>query len=177
MALTVSKLATELCFSVAHTRRLAAAGVIPETLKTKGGHYRFRATPALKRWITRMQPERPYRQQVIEKAYDHYRDPRRKRLRRWEEPSVGYSFIPCKWAMEGIRWLRRQELDDRSLERILRELRPLAQVISTLEADLATRLLRYDAAPALNQGVISTLEAELKRRQQSARSSHSRARA
>jgi hypothetical protein len=106
---TVSTLSYEICLSKPHTRRLAAAGVIPETISTKGGHYRFRRTPVLRRWITMMQPEIESRTQIMEAAYKKYASYRLKKNRpkALERTQTGHPvFSVISWFQCGINHFR-----------------------------------------------------------------------
>lgn len=57
-ALKVSEIAKIVGLSNPHVRRLAAAGKIPETIATNGGHFRFRDTPCLRQWAERLRAKR-----------------------------------------------------------------------------------------------------------------------
>jgi hypothetical protein len=52
-SMKISVIAKATGYSNAHTRRLAVAGDIPGCKKTKGGHYFFPDTMALRQWIGR----------------------------------------------------------------------------------------------------------------------------
>lgn len=49
--LKVAQVAKELDLDPRHVRRLASQGLIPSTVKTPGGHYRFINNRELQRWI------------------------------------------------------------------------------------------------------------------------------
>jgi hypothetical protein len=67
----LSELAGHLGMSARQLRRWVAAGCVPCLgTPTKGGHFRFRETPQLRKWITEHQPGRAGRMAVAQRAYE-----------------------------------------------------------------------------------------------------------
>lgn len=54
-----------------HAWRLASAGVVPGTKKTKGGHFYFVKSRALTRWINFMRQESAFRRNTMARAYEN----------------------------------------------------------------------------------------------------------
>jgi hypothetical protein len=65
----IGELAQRIHVSRGHAWRLACAGVIPATKKTKGGHFYFVECPALSRWINFMIGG-AFRKKEMKRAYE-----------------------------------------------------------------------------------------------------------
>lgn len=62
-------MARRLGISRMHVGRLARAGAIPNSRRTKGGHWFWLDTPGLKRWLNRMEFGRKFRKDRLSNAY------------------------------------------------------------------------------------------------------------
>jgi DNA-binding transcriptional MerR regulator len=71
-----SELAGNLGMSSRQLRRWTNAGLVPYACKTNGGHYYYRDSRELRRWVTERQPGRKKRKATAVLAYQRqYREP------------------------------------------------------------------------------------------------------
>jgi predicted DNA-binding transcriptional regulator AlpA len=105
----IGELAQKIQISRVHAWRLAKAGVVPRTKKTKGGHFYFVQCRALTRWINFMIGG-AFRKKELARAYaknygsENFKD-RRERRRTFKEYRMGSwcpSLLP-KWFQSAFR--------------------------------------------------------------------------
>jgi len=130
-ALKVSELARMLGLSCSHVRRLAAAGGIPETIKTKGGHFRFRDTPCLRDWIASQCEERGQKQRPFSRGKTDAKSGKAR-----AEPRAERSFLGA--IQECCQWLARITADTpiETKRFVLNSFQPLLKSVERLRSEL-----------------------------------------
>lgn len=136
-----SELAAMLNLSHQQVRRLAIAGGIPETIKTNGGHYRFRNTPCFTRWVA-TEKGRLYRQDILRSAKSEAHERAR------AEQSA---FQPL---YEFKRWLKKNPVTHETatwvIRRLAEELEPLVKYSASLNSEINARGLSLPGKGDMN---------------------------
>jgi excisionase family DNA binding protein len=129
-SIKIAELAEMLNLPHQQVRRLAIAGKIPETIKSRGGHYRFRNTACFTRWVA-TEKGRLYRRDILGNAKA---EPGEREARAEQIAPPLFDFM---------RWLKTHpvthETPTQAIRFLRKQLEPLVKFVASLDLEIDDR--------------------------------------